>query len=343
MAYVHTGGGGSPAIQTAYSQTALYPFKNNLVFGNAAQEKVWSEEDGDPMPGKAVTFTFLQHLSNKTTTLSETGDPTTVDISLAQKSITLYEYGSLMTRTSKFKATTFLQVDTNLAYLIAYNAASSLDLIARAAFDAEAGATWNHYGSGSAVASVYKTNVLTWANVRQMKNKLERENVPPPRMLNSGEMLHGAVIHPDTLYDLRTATGSGNWRYPKEYVDASELMTGEMGAWEGFYFQVTNHARVQISSGASSGTSADVYTSYFYGLEAVGKANGNVGSYVEDDGTNGEFTVVISGPFDGLRRLRNIGWKSLCGYGALRRSSLHKYHHGSSRETHSAQSENATV
>lgn len=343
MAFVHTGGGGSLAIQTAYAQQALFPFKNNLPFGDASEEEVWDLDDGDPMPGKAVTFTFWEHFATKTTALSETGDPTAVDVSMAQKTITLVEYGNVLTRTAKFKATTFLEVDNSVAMLIAYNAAASLDLVARAAWDAESSATWNFYATGSAVASVLASAVITWTDVRIFKNKLDRNNVPPPRMLNTGEQLHGAVIHPDSLYDLRGATGSGNWRYPKEYVDASELRSGEMGAWEGFYFQMTNHARIQISAGASSGSSADVYTSYFYGLDAVGKANGNVGSYVEDDGTNGEFTVVFSGPFDKLRRLRNIGWKSLCGYGALRRSSLWKFHHGSSRETHEAQTENATI
>lgn len=343
MAFVHTGGGGSLAIQTAYAQVALFPFKNNLPFGDASEEQLWDLDDGDPMPGKAVTFTFWEHFATKTTALSETGDPTAVDVSMAQKTITLVEYGNVLTRTAKFKATTFLEVDNSLAMLIAYNAAASLDLVARAAWDAESGSTWNFYGSGSAVASVTVNNTLSWDNVRQMRNKLLRNNVPPPRQLNTGEQLYGAIIHPDTLYDLRTQTSSGSWRFPKEYADASELRSGEMGAFEGFYFQLTNHARVQISSGASAGSSADVYTSYFYGMDAVGKANGNVGSYVEDDGTNGEFTVVFSGPFDKLRRLRNIGWKSLCGYGALRRSSLYKFHHSSSRETHSAQTENATI
>ncbi len=339
--FIHTGGGGASAVQTAYSQQALYPFKNNLIFGSAAKEKVWNLDEGDPMPGKEVTFTLYNHFSARTAALVETADPTGVDLSMYQKSITLVEYGNVVTRTAKFKATTFLDVDPDIVFLISYNASTSLDLVARAAFDAESGATWNLFASGNAVASIGDQSTLTWVHVRAMHNKLFRSNVPPPRMLVSGEQLHGAVIHPDSMADLKAATGAGNWRNPKEYVDASELRTGEMGANEGFFFQITNHSRVQITAGASydSEGSADVYTSYFYGYEAVGKANGNVGRYVEDDGTNGEFSVVISGPFDKLRRLRNVGWKSLCGYGAIRTGSLYKYYHASAFQTQVIQDE----
>jgi len=340
--FVHTGGGGASAVQVAYSQQALYPFKNNLVFGSAAKEKVWDLDEGDPMPAKEVTFTLYNHFAARTAALVETADPTGVDLSMYQKTVTLVEYGNVVTRTAKFKAVSFLDVDPDIVFLISYNASTSLDLVARAAFDAESGVTWNLFASGNAVGSIVDTNTLTWVNVRAMHNKLFRANVPPPRMLASGEQLHGAIIHPDTMADLKAATGAGNWRNPKEYVDAPELRTGEMGANEGFFFQITNHARVQIQAGeslAGDPGSADVYTSYFYGYEAIGKANGNVGRYVEDDGTNGEFSVVISGPFDKLRRLRNIGWKALCGYGAIRTGSLFKYYHASAFQTQVAQDE----
>jgi len=307
---------------------------------DASKEKLWSLDDGDPMPGKIVTFTLYSNFDAKTTALSETGDPTAIDVSLSQVSITLVEYGNVLTRSAKVKATSFLDLDQDIVGLIAWNASVSIDLIARAAWDAETGGTWNFYASGSAVASITPGKLLTWAFIRTMANKLERNNVPPPRTLRSGAQLHGAIIHPDTKQDLRGQTGSGSWRFPKEYADADELMTGEIGSFEGFRYQMTNHARVQISSGASvGGASADVYTSYFYGLEAIGKANGNVGSYVEDDGTNGEFTVVFSGPFDKLRRIRNIGWKSLAGYGAIRTNALYKYHHASAYQTNVAQDE----
>lgn len=337
-------GGMSPAIQTAYAQEALMPFKMALVFGDAAKEKVWSLDDGDPMPGKEVTFSLFSHMTPRTAALPATSDPTAQDLSLSQKTVTLVEYGNVVTRAAKVKATSFLDVDEDIVLEIAYNAATSIDLIARAAFDAETGATYVSYALGSAVASQKPTSGLTWTLVRKAFNKLFRNSVPPPRTLASGEMLYGAIIHPDTLHDLRAATGAGTWRAPKEYIDASELRTGEMGANEGFYFQVTGHARVQVKAGAActatgySGSS-DVYTSYFYGYQAVGKANGNVGNYVEDDGTNGEFSVVISGPHDKLKRFKSVGWKSLCGYGAVRTKALYKIYHGSSVQTQVALSD----
>lgn len=300
-------------VQTAYSKAVEFSFQPQLFFAQFAQTKRWTTKDQDPMPGNKVTFTIFSNLSAATGALSETGDPTAATMAKTQKSVTMYEYGNLVTTTSKIRATSFANIDLTAATVVGFNMGQSVDYIARAAFDACTASTYIKYAS-SAVHATGVTSGMTLKakNVRYAYNRLQRNNVMKPDGL-----YYIAVVHPDVLHDLRAETGAGSWRSPKEYTDPAQIYNGEIGEFEGFRFISTSQAKIETDGG--SGT-VDLYTSYFFGYQAVGYAEGIAPA------------MGMSGPFDALQRLLNVYWYGIFGFGELRREALFKYFSASSVE-----------
>ena len=297
-------------VQTAYSKAVEFAFQPQLFFAQFAQQKQWSIQERDPMPGDTVRFTIFSNLATSTSALSETGDPTAATMAKTGRDVTPAQTGTLLTSTSKLRTLSYANIDLSAAQVVGYNMGASVDLIARAAFDSHTGSAYVKYASGSAASSVLATSTITAADIRYARNRLARNNVMKP----DGQF-YTAVIHPDVAYDLRAETGAGSWRNPKEYVEPEEVYNGEIGEFEGFRFVETTNAKLE-TDGASG--SVDLYTTYFMGYQAVGYAEGIAPA------------MGVSGPFDALQRLMNVYWYGLFGFGELRRESLFKFFSASS-------------
>ena len=297
-------------VQTAYSKFVEFAFQPQLYFSQFARQKTWDINERDPMPGDVVTFTIFNSLAAATGQLPETTSPSAVVMGKTQKSVTLNEYGALVTTSAKLRTLSFTDVDSALGTVVGQNMGLSIDLIARAAFDAHTGAGYVKYASGTALTDITATNIITAADIRYARNRLARNNV-----IKNDNQHYVAVLHPDVIYDLRAETGSGAWRAPKEYVDPSEIYNGEIGLFEGFRFVETTNAQLQADAGTGA---VDVYTSYFFGFQAVAYANGIAPR------------MQMSGPFDEFQRLTHVVWYALIGFGELRRESLYKIYTASS-------------
>lgn len=297
-------------VKTAYSKAVEFAFQPKLYFAQFAQMKKWDIDSKDPMPGNVVTFTIFNNLAAATGALSETGDPTAETMGKTQRSVTLYEYGKLVTTSRKLRTLSFANIDLSTGRVVGDNMGKSVDLIARAAYDAHTGSSYISYASGVNATAVLSTSTLTAAKVRYARNRLARNDVMKP-----DGRYYIAIIHPDVAYDLRTETGAGAWRQPKEYADPEDIYNGEIGVFEGFRFIETTNAKV-ASDGASG--SVDLYSTYFLGYQAVGYAEGIPPA------------MGMSGPFDALQRLMHVYWYGLFGFGELRRESLFKVFSASS-------------
>jgi N4-gp56 family major capsid protein len=299
-------------VKTAYSKAVEFAFQPQLFFAQFAQSKSWSIADRDPMPGDTVSFTIFGNLAVATGALSETGDPTAASMSKTQKSITMYEYGQRVTTTQKLRTLSFANIDMAAARVVGDSMGKSVDLIARAAFDAGTAAAYIKYASGTAASHVLDSagSRLTAVDVRYAFNRLARNNVIKP-----DGRFYIAVVHPDVVHDLRAETGAGSWRNPKEYVEPAQIYNGEVGEFEGFRFIVTTNSKV-VDGGASG--AVDLYTCYFFGYQAVGFAEGIAPA------------MGTSGPFDALQRLVNVYWYGLMGFGPLRVESVFKFYCSSS-------------
>jgi len=313
MAGPYTVSSGAPleeVVQTAYSRATELAFLPNLYFAQFAQSKRWDLRRA-PQPGDSVVFTIYNNLDPVTTPLTdEYSDIDRVAVSCVQKTVELKEYGNVVTTTRRLRVTAFDNIDLAVARVVGANMAASVDLIARASYDAQTGADYVTYvGGGSSNADITASDVLTAEEIRKVFVKLERANVPK---FDGGFYI--AILHPDVIFDLRnegygTSNNVGVWRAPKEYCDPDEIYNGEIGAFEGFRIISSSNCRIQEGAG---GDGCDVYTSYFFGYQAVAYAEGVRPGLLITEGN------------DNLRRTLNIGWYGLFGYGELRPEALHK-------------------
>jgi hypothetical protein len=168
---------------------------------------------------------------------------------------------------------------------------TSVDLIARAAYDAQTGSAYIKYATGTSATDITTSpgSLLTAADVRFARNRLARNNVPKP-----DGRFYVAIVHPDTVH---------------------EIYNGEIGEFEGFRFVETSNAA--LTSDGASGT-VDLYTSYFLGFQCIAYAEGQAPM------------MGMSGPFDALQRLMNVYWYGLFGFGELRPEALFKVYSASS-------------
>ncbi len=190
-------------VKTAYSKAVEFAFQPQLYFAQFAQSKRWSVSEKDPAPGNAVAFTIFNSLTAATGALGETTDPTAETMGKTQRTVTMYEYGKLVTTTRKLRMTSFANIDLSAARVVGDNMGNSVDLIARAAYDSCTNSTYVKYASGSAATAVLSTSKLTAALVRYARNRLARGNVIKP-----DGRFYVAIIHPDVAYDLRAETGA---------------------------------------------------------------------------------------------------------------------------------------
>ncbi|NIA07720.1 MAG: N4-gp56 family major capsid protein [Actinobacteria bacterium] len=323
--YTYSGGSGSTSgsmtdiVQTAYNEYIRLQFKPRPIFDSLAQAQGVNVGRA-PRRGDVASFTIFEALPAATTALTETSDIDAVGMSETQKTISVSEYGRSVITTLPLEALSYIDVDRAKAAVVAQNMKQSLDLIARAAFDAEVGSSYITYGNNrTAINTIASGDTLSATLVRQTFTTLRSANVPFYEGPEGGNA-YVAVCHPHSLHDLKTETGSGSWRNALEYKDSLDngLFTGEVGMFEGFRFIDSTNAQLQADQSAGTsvstavGNTYDIYTNYFVGADAVGKAVGV------------DAHLVVGPITDTLKRFFPLGWYALIGYGAVRPESLHK-------------------
>lgn len=301
-------------VREMYNQTALFAFQPQKQFLSVAQERD-TEADG----AKSVVFTIYSSLAAATGALNETADAAGVAPAVTQKEVALTEYGNFIVSSEKLRKTSFGAPEREHATLMGFNAGESLDLIARDALDAQTGATWiDHAGAASAASEITISDELSATDFRRARARLAEKNVPP---LEGGYYV--AIVHPHVLKDLLDETGGGALRTPAEYSGRVAAIPGEVGIFEGFRIVESSNCSIQTKAGAgttTSAVSADVYTTYFIGSQAVGFAR-------HSEVPVPDVRVKEPNPDSGdvLGRLSSIGWYALCGIAALRDDACFKY------------------
>jgi len=306
-------------VREMYNQTALFAFQPQKQFLSVAQER-----ETEVAGAKSVVFTIYSSLAAATGELGETSDAAGVTPAVTQKEVALREYGNFIVSSEKLRKTSFGAPEREQATLMGFNAGESLDLIARDALDAQTGATWVGFaGAAAGTAEITIGDELSAADFRRARAKLAAANVPP---LEGGYYV--AVVHPHVLKDLLDETGGGALRTPAEYSGRVAAVPGEVGIFEGFRIVESSNAKLQSKAGAgttTSAVSADVYTTYFIGSQALGFAR-HAEVPVPD------IRVKEANPDSGdvLGRLSSIGWYALCGIAALRDDACFKVFSSSS-------------
>ena len=278
-------------VQSAYDQYVRMALRSIPVMRALADVKPVQQA----MPGSSVVFSIYSDLSTATGTLTETSDVSSIALgNPSQVTVTLNEYGSAVTTTKKLNLTSFNDVDSALADIIAYNAADSIDSVVASVLTG--GTNVIYGGAATGTNSITSSGTITSANIRKAVVQL-RSNKAIPRI---GE-LYAAYLHPRQSADLRAESGTGGFQELTKYVDRTPFVAGAVGVLEGAFIAANTQS-----------PAVTVYSAIVAGREALAEAT------VQDT------SVVIGPEIDALRRFRTIGWYYFGGFARLREAALYR-------------------
>jgi len=224
----------SNLVQAAYDQYVRMALRSIPVMRSLADVKPVQQA----MPGSSVVFSIYSDLAQATSTLTETSDVSSIALgNPSQVTVTLNEYGSAVTTTKKLNLTSFNDVDSALADIIAYNAADSIDNVVGQVLSAGTNVIYSNGPTGTtptSSATVLPVDTMTVSDIRNAVVSL-RTNKALPRM---GE-LYAAYLHPRQSADLRAETGTGGFQELTKYVERTPFVAGAVGVIEGAFIVET--------------------------------------------------------------------------------------------------------
>ena len=293
--------------QTAFEQLAYFAYRAQPLHDTYASVKATRQSHR----GSGVTFNIYADLSQATSALTETSDVTAVAMSDSTVTVNLSEYGNAVITTAALRGQSFLNIDSDAANIVGYNAADSMDQVA--ADQLQAGSNVKYIGQSSRGA-ITSSNTITSNAVREQVAALRTASVPT---FSGGSYI--GFIHPDVVYDFIGATGTADLRSFQIRQDAAGVRQGSIGVFDGVDLIETPRALL-VTDGGSSTT--DVYGTVIIGQQALAKAFSTM---------YGENPSVVFGPVtDSLRRFQPVGWFSMCGYGRFRESAIRRIESASS-------------
>jgi N4-gp56 family major capsid protein len=256
------------------------------------------------MPGSSVVFSIYSDLAQATSTLTETSDVSSIALGNPnQVTVTLNEYGSAVTTTKKLNLTSFNDVDSALADIIAYNSADSIDAVVAAVLTG--GSNVIYAGTtATSTNTITATSTMAVADIREAVTQL-RTNKAVPRIND----LYAAYLHPRQAADLRAESGTGGFQALTQYVDRTPFVAGAVGVIEGAF--VVETPRIPYAANTQS-PAVNVYKAVIAGREALAEAQGQ------------DISTVIGPEIDALRRFRTIGWYYMGGFARLREAALYR-------------------
>ena len=290
----------SNLVQTAYDQYVRMALRSIPVMRALADVKPVQQA----MPGSSVVFSIYSDLAQATTTLTESSDVSSIALGNPnQITVTLNEYGSAVTTTKKLNLTSFNDVDSALADIIAYNAADSIDAVVASVLTS---GTNIIYGGNTATSynTITSAATISVSDIRQAVTEL-RTNKALPRI---GE-LYAAYLHPRQTADLRAETGTGGFQELSKYTDRTPFVAGAVGVIEGAF--VVETPRVPYAANTQS-PAVNVYKAVVAGREALAEAQGQ------------DISTVVGPQIDALRRYHTIGWYYFGGWNILRQAALYR-------------------
>jgi len=243
----------SNLVQAAYDQYVRMALRSIPVMRSLADVKPVQQA----MPGSSVVFSIYSDLAQATSTLTETSDVSSIALgNPSQVTVTLNEYGSAVTTTKKLNLTSFNDVDSALADIIAYNAADSIDNVVGQVLSAGTNVIFSNGPSGTAPtssATVLPVDTMTVADIRNAVVSL-RTNKALPRL---GE-LYAAYLHPRQSADLRAETGTGGFQELTKYVERTPFVAGAVGVIEGAFIVETPRVLNGMPLAAGIGTTVSI-------------------------------------------------------------------------------------
>ena len=277
---------GANLVTKAYELAAWGALRPELIFDQLATVRATRQSHR----GSSVQFTFVDDLAEAVTPLAENLDVDSAAISSTTVEVPMSEYGNAVTTTALLRGTSMIPFDPVAAERVGYNAAATVNTLARTALDASTNTIPGVVGPMS--TAVLQEGVLT----------LKQNNARP---FTGG--LYAAVISPKQEAALKAEADAAGWRWVvgTNPGGMNSIYQGEVGVYEGVRIIVNNAV-------------TDQNTGYLMGAEALAKGFSSAPGF----GPNPR--VVVSPVVDKLRRFASIGWHHLVGYKIFRDESLLK-------------------
>lgn len=276
----------------ALDKSLVLAFEQQFLIASAEQgvmdQFVTYKQD---IGAKSISLTKYSNLALATSALSEKEDVASEAMVDAEIVLTPVEYGNVVTTTKLASLQSGGKIDVAAARLVGINMGRSLDRLAVIAAEASSNALTADGGAESALAA---DKVMTEAFLNKIYNKLARTNVAK---LPSGEYV--AIMHDDVIHDLRASAAAGSWLDLTKYAAPGEALKNEVGMCRGFRIVRDNHITISADAGAAA---VDTYKTICLGYNGLGKAVSEAPH------------MVLSGPFDKLKRFLNIGWTGCLEY-----------------------------
>ena len=275
----------SQLMQKYYDKLFIETAKHWLIHEEGAQKR--------PLPqgsGKIAYFQRYTPLAIITAALTEASNPTCVNLSATNVSVTVSEFGSY-SKVSKLLSLTAVDRKMKGAVEVhAQNAGESRDQMVRE--KALVGATAQLAASSAALTDVGTTDTLSAAEVRKAVRTLKANKA---MRYSDGYFL--GKTSPYASYDLM---GDSVWVNAHTYKDGDNLYKGELGRLHGVRFLETTNWKETANGGTSS---ADIIPSFIHGKNALG--------VTDLDGD--EKKIYVKTPNDGdtsnpLNRYHTVGW-----------------------------------
>lgn len=275
----------SQLMQTYYDRLFIDTAKHWLVHEEGAQQR--------PLPqgeGKTVYFQRYTPLSLITSALTEGSNPTAVNLSATNVSVTVSEFGSY-TKISKLLSLTAVDPKMKGAVeVMGQNAGESRDQLVRD--KALVGGTAQLAGSNSALTDVAITDTLSSAEIRKAVRTL-KEN----KAMRYDDGYFIGKGSPYAFYDLM---GDSTWVNAHTYKDGEELYRGELGKLHGVRFLESTNWKETANGGASN---ADIIHTFVHGKNAFG--------VTDLEGDEKKIYVKTPGPHstdNPVDRFYTVGW-----------------------------------
>ncbi len=286
-------GGITGLITTAYDLLAWPSLRDELVFDQFATVRPSRLSHN----GAVVQFNFIQDLPDDPALarLDENYDVLPTPLAHHKNTMTMWEYGQVVTTTALAEATVMLPIDPEIAERVGRAAGSTIDRLALSALEGIGGVFNNGTLETAAPADVTVAGSPS-GTLRAAAQKFRETNVAP---FMGG--FYAAVITPAEETALRAEADVAGWRYYAVESENNGLIVNRMiGTYEGFYIVVSNR----------------VTQALFIGRDGLAKVHSTKGGY----GANP--ITVVSPQVDRLRRFMSIGWKHLVGYERFRAEAV---------------------
>jgi N4-gp56 family major capsid protein len=274
-----------------WNQGVIIAAQENLVMDQFATVK-------EEFKAKVMNFTKYTNLTLATTPLTDGEDPVSTALADAPVTLTPAEHGIVVTTTKLSNLQTGGKVDRAAIQLIGNNMGQTQDKLAILAL--EAGANELTIGGG-AESGLTASNIITTAYLEKTYNKLRRANIP---MIGGSYV---AIMHPDVISDLRNVAAAGDFVDISKYSNVEQVYKNEIARFKGFRVIENSNITINTDAGASA---VDTYHSLFFGFNALGKA------------TSEAPHMTVTGPFDKLGRIINLGWYGCVVYGIIDTDAL---------------------